>query len=139
MLSHLVYVSARTPKCTETEIKKILASCNKNNSGLGVTGVLLYSGTNFLQYIEGEYKTIIDLYDKIKTDDRHKNAVLISSSPIAERSFPSWQMGSKTFDLATVEYQTEISPEDKVVFKEILAGKSQSGNKAQVLIKQFFK
>jgi len=139
MLSHLVYVSTRTPKCTETEIQKILASCNKNNSGLDVTGVLLYSRTNFLQYIEGEYNTIFDLYDKIKTDDRHKNSALISSSPISERSFPSWQMGSKTFDLETVEYLTEISPADKVVFREILAGKSQSGNKAQTLIKKFFK
>lgn len=139
MLSHLVYVSTRTPKCTEVEIEKILASCKKNNHDIGITGVLLYSDTNFVQYIEGEYKTIITLYDKIKTDSRHKNPVLISSAPITERSFPSWQMGSKTFDLASIEYQTDISAEDKAIFKSILSGKSQEGNKALTLMKQFFK
>ena len=139
MLSHLVYVSTRTPKCTDAEILKILASCKKNNSDIGITGVLLYSQTNFVQYIEGEYKTLFALYDKIKTDNRHKNAVLISGAPISERSFPSWQMGSKTFDLGSVEYQTDISQEDKKVFAEILTGKSQEGNKALALMKQFFK
>ena len=139
MLSHLVYVSTRTPKCTDAEIQKILASCKKNNSDIGITGVLLYSQSNFVQYIEGDYKTLFKLYDKIKTDVRHKNAVMISSAPIQERSFPSWQMGSKTFDLMSVEYQTDISPEDRKVFAEILTGKSQEGNKALTLMKQFFK
>jgi hypothetical protein len=139
MLSHLVYVSARTPKCTEEEIQKILASCKKNNSDIGITGVLLYSNSQFVQYMEGEFKSIIALYDKIKTDDRHKNPIMISSAPIPERTFPSWQMGAKTFDLSAVEYQTSISAEDKTVFKEILSGKSQEGNKALALMKQFFK
>jgi Sensors of blue-light using FAD len=139
MLSHLVYVSSRTPKCTEAEIQKILASCKKNNSDIGITGVLLYSDSQFVQYMEGDFKSIIALYDKIKIDDRHKSPIMISSAPIAERTFPSWQMGSKTFDLAKVDYQTTISTEDKEVFKEILSGKSQEGNKALALMKQFFK
>jgi len=139
MLSHLVYVSSRTPKCTEAEIQKILASCQKNNSGIGITGVLLYSNSQFVQYMEGDFKSIITLFDKIKTDDRHKNAIMISSAPIPERIFPSWQMGSKTFDLAKVDYQTTISTEDKSIFKEILSGKSQEGNRALSLMKQFFK
>ena len=139
MLSHLVYVSARTPKCTEEEIQKILASCKKNNSDIGITGVLLYSNSQFVQYMEGEFKSIITLYDKIKADDRHKNPIMISSAPIPERTFPSWQMGAKTFDLSAVEYQTSITAEDKMVFREILSGKSQEGNKALALMKQFFK
>lgn len=139
MLSHLVYVSARTPKCTEEEIQKILDSCRKNNSGLGITGVLLYSNAQFVQYIEGDYKTLIALYDKIKKDDRHKNAIMISSAPIPERIFPSWQMGSKTFDLNSIDYQTNISSNDKIVFREVLSGKGQEGNKALNLMKQFFK
>ncbi len=139
MLSHLVYVSTRTPICTDAEIQKILASCTKNNSSLDITGVLLYSNTNFVQYIEGEYQGIISLYDKIKNDDRHKSAVLISSAPINERSFPSWQMGSKKIDTSTIEFQTTMHDADKKIFNEILAGKNQEGNKALLLIKKFFK
>ncbi len=139
MLSQLVYVSTRTPNCTDSEIQKILESCKKNNHGTGITGVLLYSPTNFVQYIEGDYKTIISLYDKIKTDKRHKNPVLISSAPIQERAFPSWQMGARKFDVDAVDFQTEISPEDQTIFKAILSGKTQEGNKALALMKKFFK
>lgn len=139
MLSHLVYVSSRKPNCTQEEIEKILASCQKNNAGIDITGVLLYSDTHFVQYIEGEYKIIISLYDKIKTDNRHKNPVLITSAPIQSRSFPSWQMGAKKFDAKKIEYSTAISESEKQIFHAILQGKNQEGNKALVLMQKFFK
>lgn len=139
MLSQLVYVSVRKSSCTEEEIQKILASCKKNNAGLDITGVLLYSDTNFVQYLEGEYKQIIGLYDKIKTDDRHKNFVLITSSPILERSFPSWQMGSKKFNNTDINYQTDMDDSEQQLFKSILSGQGQEGNKALTLMKKFLK
>jgi hypothetical protein len=139
MLSQLVYVSNRKPNCTDEEIKKILQSCERNNANIDITGVLLYSDTHFVQYIEGEYKVIISLYDKIKADDRHKNAILVTSLPIKERSFPSWQMGSKKFDMKSVEFQTSIDDAEKKVFNDILNGKNQEDNKALSLMKKFFK
>jgi hypothetical protein len=139
MLSYLVYVSARKQNCTEEEIQKILMSCKTNNATIDITGVLLYSDTHFIQYLEGEYKQIIGLYDRIKLDARHKNAVLVSSSQINERSFPSWQMGAKRFDNDTIHFLTDVSFTDKVVFNNILTGKSEDGSKAQVLLKKFFK
>jgi hypothetical protein len=139
MLSHLVYVSVRKPNCTEEEIEKILASCKKNNIGIDITGVLLYSNTNFVQYIEGEYKEIMSLYDKIKGDDRHKNPVLISSAPITQRSFPSWQMGSRKFDASSVDFKTTINEADQKIFNDILAGKNAEASKSIALIQKFFK
>jgi hypothetical protein len=139
MLSHLVYVSARKSNCTEEEIQKILASCKANNAAIDITGVLLYSDTHFIQYLEGEYKQIIGLYDKIKTDNRHKNAVLVSSAQIEGRSFPSWQMGAKKIDSSSIDFVTDVTATDKAVFNAIISGKNQEGNKAQMLIKKFFK
>lgn len=139
MLSHLVYISVRQPQCTEEEITKILQSCQKNNAQLDVTGVLLFSKTQFVQYLEGEYKTIIGLYDKIKVDSRHKNAVLISSSQITERVFPSWQMGEKRFDEKTIDVISGVSASEKAIFTSILDGKTQEGTKALDLIKKLFK
>lgn len=138
MLSHLVYVSNRTPKCTEEEVKKILAACKKNNAGIDITGVLLYSPTHFVQYLEGDYKEIMGLYDRIKKDDRHKNATLITSSPIASRTFPSWQMGAKKLD-ESIDFKTDMSSEDRTLFAGILEGKAQEGNRAMTLMKKFFK
>jgi hypothetical protein len=139
MLSHLVYVSTRTADCTDDQIQKILFSCRKNNAGIGITGVLLYSETNFVQYLEGDYKTIIGLYDRIKTDTRHKNVVMITSAPIQERSFPSWQMGARHFGHSAVDFKTDISEEDGVIFNSILSGKAQDNNRALSLMKKLFR
>ncbi len=138
MLSNLVYVSLRTPQCTEPEIEKILASCKKNNPKYDITGVLLYSSTHFVQYIEGENEEIVSLYDRIKADTRHKNAIMISLSPINGRIFPSWQMGSKKIN-DNYDFLTELSASEKLTFKAILNGEGQEGNKALEMMKKFFK
>lgn len=139
MLSQLVYVSVRKPNCTEEEIEKILNSCKRNNSDKDITGVLLYSKTHFVQYLEGDYRKILSLYDNIKEDVRHKNVVMISSGPIGERSFPSWQMGAKKFEDASIEYQTDMSQAEKEDFRSILAGSEKDGNRAISIMKKFFK
>ncbi len=94
MLSQLTYVSYRNTICTDEEIEKIVSSCKKNNPLLDVTGVLLYSDSKFIQMVEGNSKTIIDLYDKIKLDNRHSKAMMISYGLIKERAFPSgtWEI-----------------------------------------------
>lgn len=139
MLSHLIYVSNRLPQCTQQEIDKILDACQRNNKNYDITGVLLYSDTKFIQYIEGEYSQIIQLYDRIKTDKRHSNPVLLTSTPIQKRSFPSWQMGSKKVDVASVDFKTKVSDEDRRVFDSMLAGQPGSDTKAIALINKFFK
>jgi hypothetical protein len=139
MLSHLIYISTRTPSCTDAEIEKILLSCQKNNPALSITGVLLYSTTTFVQYIEGDYKNLSALYDKLKLDPRHKGTMLISSAPIKERSFPSWHMGSKKLATDDIDFKTKVNEDERVVLDEVLAGKKQDSQKAISVIKKFFK
>lgn len=139
MLSHLIYVSNRSQICTQAEIDKILDACKRNNVKYDITGVLLYSDTKFVQYIEGEYKEIMGLYDRIKGDPRHTSPVLLNSSPITERSFPSWQMGAKKFDTASIDFRTAVSDSDKVVFESLLSAKKTDDNRAIALMKKFFK
>lgn len=138
MLSQLVYVSNRKPNCTEEEIEKILASCKKNNPPLIITGILLYSDKKFIQLVEGESKVIMELYDKIKKDDRHANPMMISLNPIKEKSFPSWHMGSKKLPESKVDFKTEITAEDKGVFESILSGKEENGERVLNMLKKFF-
>ena len=137
MLSHLVYVSARKKSCTDEEVALILEASRKNNASRNITGVLLYSETQFVQYLEGEYREIVALYDHIKKDERHHNAVMVSSCAIAERSFPSWQMGTK--ELNKIAFHTEMSPDDKRIFETVLAGQEQQSSKTIALIKKLFK
>jgi len=95
MLTNLIYTSKRCPICTEEEIDKILEVCQSNNPTKDITGVLLYSNDMFLQYLEGDRKELFHLYDDIKKDIRHSDAVMVGCKPIDERTFPVWGMAKK--------------------------------------------
>ena len=137
-LYQLVYTSRRKPDCSEEEISKILASCRKNNPLKKITGVLLYSEKMFIQYLEGDRKEIMSLYDAIKEDSRHERSVLISCGPLKERAFPNWHMGSKTLTEDDIDFRTEISQKDKELLDAVLRGEQQEGLSALNLIKKFF-
>ena len=139
MLSHLAYVSTRKKNCTDAEIENILASCKVNNGPLDVTGVLLYSDSKFIQYVEGESVSLMALYDKIKKDARHEKVVMISYNPIPKRIFPSWQMGSRKVASDNIDFAIGITSTDREVFENILGGKETEGAKVQELLLKFFK
>jgi hypothetical protein len=139
MLTHLVYVSTRKRNCTDEEIEKILAACRTNNGPLDITGVLLYSDTRFIQYVEGKSTALTSLYDKIKKDARHEKVVMISYNPITERIFPSWQMGSLKMTSDDISFITDITSQDKDVFQKIITGKEADGAKVRELLVKFFK
>ncbi|MFD1001036.1 BLUF domain-containing protein [Ohtaekwangia kribbensis] len=139
MLTHLVYVSTRKRNCTDEEIEKILAACRTNNGPLDITGVLLYSDTRFIQYVEGKSTALTSLYDKIKKDARHEKVVMISYNPITDRIFPSWQMGSLKMTSDDISFITDITSQDKDVFQKIITGKEADGAKVRELLVKFFK
>lgn len=139
MLAHLVYVSARKRNCTDEEIEKILAACRVNNGPLDITGVLLYSDTRFIQYVEGKSTALLGLYDKIKKDTRHEKTVMISYNPISKRIFPSWQMGSLKMTSDDISFITDITQQDKDIFQNIINGSETDGTKVSDLLTKFFK
>lgn len=138
MLSQLVYVSNRKPNCSNEEIEKILNSCKQNNPSLDITGVLLYSDSKFIQMVEGKSNVIMELYDKIKSDNRHDDVRMISYGPIKEKSFPSWHMGVRDIGSGEMQFKTDATKEDKEIFNSILNGKEVNGQRALGLLKKFF-
>ncbi|EMR02047.1 BLUF domain-containing protein [Cesiribacter andamanensis] len=137
-LYQLVYSSTRNQQCTESEIQNILAACQKNNPPLDITGVLLHSENNFIQYLEGD-KDIIKLYDLIKNDSRHRNVVLLSYGPLRERVFPAWHMGYKNLPKDRVDFLTDSNEEEKKLFNAIIKGEQvQDGMAATRLLVKFF-
>ena len=138
MLSYLVYVSQRNSNCTDAEIQNILSACERNNTHNEATGVLLYSPSKFVQYLEGSYKQITSLYDKIKEDDRHKNVTLVQIGYIKDRVFPSWQMGAKAFKEDNIDFITELDSSESKLFENIVAGKDLADENVPTVISKFF-
>lgn len=138
-LYRLVYTSFRNPECNDHEIKKILESCKKNNPGRNVTGVLIHSDSRFIQYIEGAENDVEDLFELIKKDSRHTAISRRNFEAIDKRVFPSWEMGFKDVSKNEIEFNTDITSEDKKTFDELIKGELDFTNSAMRLLQVFFK
>lgn len=121
MLSELIYISKRNPSCSNEDIEDILKASLAQNGKKDITGVLLYSQKQFMQILEGDKIEILKLYDKIKKDKRHYKTIMVSLSPIKERYFPSWQMGSKEVN-DEYRFLTAMTHHEKTEFKALLTG-----------------
>jgi hypothetical protein len=93
MLVRLMYASRAAEPLRPEALTAILKKSTHNNPGVGVTGVLCFSGEIFLQVLEGGRSQVSKLYNQIAQDPRHKDVVLLSYDEISERSFAGWAMG----------------------------------------------
>ena len=93
MLVRLMYASRATETVRPETLTAILKKSTQNNPGVGVTGVLCFSGAIFLQVLEGGRSQVSKLYNHIAQDPRHTDVVLLSYEEIEERSFAGWSMG----------------------------------------------
>lgn len=89
----LVYASSATRLFSPSQLTDLLASCHANNSRLGITGLLLYKNGDFMQALEGEEQTVLNLYAKIYQDERHTGVLTLLQTTISARQFPNWSMG----------------------------------------------
>jgi hypothetical protein len=92
MLVRLLYAS-RAVDPSPAAIDSILTQSRQYNPVSGITGILCYGGSVFLQAIEGGRVPVNDLYGHIQKDPRHKDVVLLSYEEISERRFGGWTMG----------------------------------------------
>ena len=93
MLVRLMYASRATETVRPEVLNAILKKSTQNNPTAGITGVLCFSGSVFLQVLEGGRSQVSRLYNRIAADPRHSEVVLLSYEDITERCFASWAMG----------------------------------------------
>ena len=93
MLVRLMYASRAAEPVRPETLNAILKKSTHNNPDAGVTGVLCFSGSIFLQVLEGGRSQVSRLYNRIAQDPRHADVVLLSYEEIEERSFAGWSMG----------------------------------------------
>lgn len=74
------------------DISSILLVSHAKNQRLGITGILLFDGTHFLQTIEGPKAETSSVFVEILEDCRHFDVVPFGISEIRERMFPEWTM-----------------------------------------------
>jgi len=95
-LHALVYVSTASHHLSEAEINHLLDQARARNATEQVTGVLLYSHGNFMQYLEGPRTGVDRVYEHIVADRLHHGIIELVREPIPEREFSDWTMAFRS-------------------------------------------
>jgi hypothetical protein len=90
MMLRLIYISSSSSMLTATEMDLLVAQADQHNMQCGLTGVLLYSGSEFVQCLEGDLKQVSAVYQSILMDSRHHDVRLVQAMPVGERLFAGW-------------------------------------------------
>lgn len=97
-LRALAYASKALPALPQSKIASITEDASMFNMLGGVTGVLLYDGTWFFQYIEGPADGVAIAYDRILGSSSHTNIKELARGRIEQRLFPYWSMRQLSID-----------------------------------------
>jgi uncharacterized membrane protein (DUF373 family) len=92
------YISIPTRPVSTDALMDILNTSRRNNASIGVSGMLLFTGSEFIQILEGDEKVIEELLNTIKKDPRHKDFRIIEKKKITTREYAEWTMGFKRVD-----------------------------------------
>lgn len=92
----IIYVSTATRALLEDELSRMLEDARARNFASDVTGMLVFSGGDFLQVLEGETSEVTATFDRIAKDVRHAGVtVLQRGMGYGSRLFAAWTMGFK--------------------------------------------
>jgi hypothetical protein len=89
-----LYVSNSLLKADEamSEVDRIVDVSRPRNAVLDVTGALLFTGTRFVQLLEGPAIGVSELQASIFRDVRHENIITIDNADVDVRLFSDWSL-----------------------------------------------
>ncbi len=101
-LHAIAYVSRAREDLADTELDELLADATAFNRVAGVTGVLLFDGVRFLQYLEGPRDGLESVHARVLNATRHHLMRELAAGPLRSRWFPCWTMASRRVDVAVL-------------------------------------
>lgn len=91
-LTSLTYTSLARLDLQTSDLEDIHRSARELNALDGITGLLIFNGTHFLQIVEGTRLAIDNLLARLRSDPRHSGLEVRDEHKIKARSFPDWSM-----------------------------------------------
>lgn len=133
-LNALVYVSSAVGVLSNEKIEHLLTKARERNLEHDITGLLLFIGGNFMQYIEGTSHELSLIYKIIKEDPMHKGLIELMHRPIEYRDFSNWSMAYCPKNHAS--YTDSGYGHD--ILDEKLGGASYKQTPARILLHNFW-
>jgi len=100
---YIIYSSYTSLSFNEEDLRTLLVKAREKNQEMGVTGMMLYFDGKFIQLIEGDEKTVKQLYEIIFNDTRHDRNIILREGVTENRFFSEWSMSFRS-----------ISPEELI-------------------------
>ena len=92
--SAFLYVSDLSPGAGRSAIADIAEGSRRYNAAENITGLLMFDGSSFAQWLEGPVRPMDALLGRLRADPRHHRMdVLWFESPCLGRRFPRWHFG----------------------------------------------
>jgi len=91
-ITSLTYTSLARLDLSASDLEDIHRAARELNSLDGITGLLVFNGTHFLQIVEGSREAIEELMERLRRDPRHTGLEVRDQHRVAQRSFPDWSM-----------------------------------------------
>ncbi|MDM7942035.1 MAG: BLUF domain-containing protein [Hydrogenophaga sp.] len=91
-LATLVYRSRCVTPLDEAELRQLVESALQRNRVESITGLLIYDGGRFLQWLEGPAEGVDRVWQSIRADRRHTDVEILGHMPSTVRCFPDWGM-----------------------------------------------
>ncbi|WP_417622872.1 BLUF domain-containing protein [Parasphingorhabdus sp.] len=109
LITSLIYVSTAQPGLSEADFLAIMTVSQRNNQRLGISGLLVFNGSNFMQCLEGERAVANDRLHHIGLDERHSGLTIVSHREAPERQFAEWDMAGQYLPVQEGLAQTGLS------------------------------
>jgi len=90
---YLLYASTAIKEYTKPELDDLVSKGREYNIKHGITSMMLYDKGNLIQMLEGQEKSVRELYEKISRDLHHHEIIKITEGLLAERAFGDMPMG----------------------------------------------
>jgi len=94
LLHSIVYSSSAVCPMSSEDLDALLVDARNFNRQNAITGVLLHSGSNFMQCLEGPEDAVQRAYQRILSSRKHTDVFEFMNLPIQQRAFSDWAMGS---------------------------------------------
>lgn len=83
----LTYVSSIEKPLSEFDLNDFVTSVRETDQEEGVTGLLVYSGKNFIHLLEGEEAEVKKIFNTLYLDKRHFGLTVLLDGEITNRLF----------------------------------------------------
>jgi hypothetical protein len=92
MTYQLIYSSRVARSVRFADAEAIAEASAARNQGAGLSGLLLYTPSHFLQVLEGSEPVVRSTLERISRDPRHSHVKILGDRNVETRSFGRWAM-----------------------------------------------